>query len=112
VHVSVTRTKGSPDQPLELATFAGEAMLPWLRQIQGFEGLLMLSNEAEGTTLVLSFWASREVAEEHREARMQVRQRVTSTVDVQIQDVVGYEVSFAHIESPIHEPGSEPTSRE
>jgi hypothetical protein len=107
VHVSVTRTKGSPDQPIELATFAGEAMLPWLRQIQGFEGLLMLSNQAEGTTLVLSFWASREVAEEHQEARMQVRDRVTSTVEVQVEESVGYEVTFAHIESPLHEPKEE-----
>jgi heme-degrading monooxygenase HmoA len=104
VHVTVTKTRGSPGQPIELATFAGEAMLPWLRQIQGFEGLLMLSNEAEGTTLVLSFWESREVAEEHREARMRVRERVTATVDVQIEEVVGYEVTFAHLESPLYEP--------
>jgi heme-degrading monooxygenase HmoA len=104
VHVTVTRSKGSPEQPIELATFAAEAMLPWLRQIQGFEGLLMLSNQAEGTTLALTFWESREVAEEHREARMQVRERVAATVDVQIEEVVGYEVSFAHIESPLYEP--------
>jgi heme-degrading monooxygenase HmoA len=110
VYVTVTRTKGAPEQPIELATFAGEAMLPWLRQIQGFEGLLMLSNQAEGTTLVLSFWESREVAEKHREARTQVRERVTSTVDVQIEEVVGYEVSFAHIESPVHEPSKGPAS--
>jgi len=38
VHVSVTRTKGSPDQSPDLATIAGEEMLPWLSQIEGFEG--------------------------------------------------------------------------
>jgi heme-degrading monooxygenase HmoA len=112
VHVSVTRTTDMSEQPIEDATIAGEEMLPWLQEIRGFEGLLMLSNEAEGTTLVLTFWESWEVAEEHREARMQFRDRVTSAVDVQIEEVVGYEVSFAHIESPIHEPSSGPASGE
>jgi hypothetical protein len=96
VHVSVTRTKGSPDQPIEVATIAGEEMLPWLRGIEGFEGLLMLSNEA-GVTLVLTFWESLEVAERHRVARMRFRDRVTATVNVQVEDTVDYEVTFAHL---------------
>ena len=79
-------------------------MLPWLQQIEGFQGLLMLSNETEGTTLALSFWESREVAERHRAARMQFRDRVTSTVNVEVEETVGYEVSFAHLESRLDEP--------
>ena len=97
MYVSVTRTKDPLDQPIEYATIAGEEMLPWLRQIAGFEGLLMLSNEAEGTTLVLSFWESREVAEQHRVARMQFRARITSAVNVQVEETSGYEVTFAHL---------------
>lgn len=97
MYVSVTRTKGPPDQPIEIATIAGEEMLPWLREIDGFDGLLMLTNEEEGTTLVLSFWADREVAERHRTARMEFRDRVTAAVDVQVEETVGYEVSFAHL---------------
>jgi heme-degrading monooxygenase HmoA len=104
MYVAVTRTKDLSAQPIEIATVAGEEMLPWLQQIPGFEGLLMLSNEADGTTLVLSFWESREVAEEHRAARMQFRDRVTATVDVQVEETVGYEVTFAHLESPLSEP--------
>lgn len=104
MHVTVTRTKDSSDQPIEVATIAGEEMLPWLQQIQGFEGLLMLSNEADGTTLVLSFWESAEVAEEHRAARMAFRDRVTSTVDVQVEETVDFEVTFAHLDSPMFEP--------
>jgi hypothetical protein len=104
VHVSVTRTKGSPDQPVEIATITGEEMLPWLQQIQGFKGLVMLSNEAEGITLTLSFWESREVAEEHRAARLEFRDRVTSAVNVQVEETLDYEVTFGHLESPIAEP--------
>ena len=40
MHVTVTRTRGSTDQPIEVATLAGEEMLPWLRQIEGFEAAI------------------------------------------------------------------------
>jgi heme-degrading monooxygenase HmoA len=97
MYVSLTTTKGSPDQPIEVATIAGEEMLPWLRQIEGFEGLLMLSNEAQGTTLVFTFWESREVAERHRVARMEFRDRITSTVNVRVEETAHYDVTFAHL---------------
>ena len=97
MHVTVTRTKGSPGQPLEVATIAGEEMLPWLSQIEGFEGLLMLSNEDEATTLVLSFWTDKEVAERHRVSRTSFRERVTAAVDVTVEDTTDYEVTFAHL---------------
>jgi hypothetical protein len=97
VYVSVTRTKGSPDQPLELATIAGEEMLPWLSQIDGFDGLVMLSDEATATTLAVTFWESREVAERHQVARREFRDSVTAAVNVTVEETVGYEVTFAHL---------------
>ena len=97
VHVTVTTTKGSPDEPIEVATIAGEEMLPWLSDIDGFEGLLMLSNADDGTTLVISFWASREVADRHRVARAQFRDRITSAVGVEVVEVGEYELTFAEL---------------
>lgn len=97
MHVSLTTTKGEPDEPIEIATIAGEEMLPWLREIDGFEGLLLLSNEAEGTTLVLTFWESQEIADKHRAARMGMRDRVTAAANVEVEGTVGYEISFAHL---------------
>jgi hypothetical protein len=97
MHVTVTRTRGPIDQPVEIATLAGEEMMPWLGQIQGFEGLLMLSNENDGTTLVISFWESKEVADEHRVARAEFRDRITATVDVHVEDVTDYELTFANL---------------
>jgi heme-degrading monooxygenase HmoA len=97
VYVSLTTTRGSPDEPMEVATIAGEEMLPWLREIEGFEGLVMLSNEASGTTLVLVFWESEAVAERHRTSRLAFRDRVTAAANVEVEDTVGYEVAFAHL---------------
>jgi hypothetical protein len=97
VHVTVTTTQGSPDEPTEVATIAGEEMLPWLSDIDGFEGLLMLSNANDGTTLVISFWTSREVADRHRVARAQFRDRITSAVGVEVVEVADYELTFADL---------------
>jgi hypothetical protein len=97
VFVSVTRTKDYLGQPIEIATIAGEEMLRWLRAIDGFEGLLMLSNEEEGTTLTLTFWKSRDVAEEHGEARMRFRDQVTAAVNVEVQETIGFEVTLAEL---------------
>lgn len=95
--MTVTRTRGSADQPIELATLAGEEMLPWLRDIEGFEGLLMLSNDEDATTLVLSFWESRELAEQHRVARARFRDRITAAVDVRVEEVTDFEVTFCEL---------------
>ena len=75
----------------------GEEMLPWLREIEGIEGLLMLSDAATGTTLVLSFWESEEIAEKHGEARRQFRESITSAVNVEVVETNGYDLTFAHL---------------
>jgi heme-degrading monooxygenase HmoA len=97
VHVTVTKTRTSPYEPIEIATIAGEEMIPWLREIDGFEGLLMLYNSDDGTTLVVSFWRSREIADAHRVARAEFREKITSAVGVHVEEVTDYEVAFADL---------------
>jgi len=94
VHVTLTRVS-TGDQPISTATIVGEEMHRWLRDLEGFEGFLMLSRE--GTTLGLTFWASAEIAEGHRAARDEFRDRMTSVVGVQIEEVVDYELTFAEL---------------
>ena len=74
MHVSLTRVSTS-DQPIENATIVAEEMVRWLRDIEGFEGFVMLSRP--GTSVGLSFWESADVAEEHRAARMRFVERMT-----------------------------------
>lgn len=83
------------DQPLENASIVGEEMLRWLRETEGFEGFLVLSRE--GTTLGLTFWESREVAERHRVARMEFLERMTSVADVRVETIEEFDVAFAHL---------------
>jgi hypothetical protein len=94
MHASVTRVS-TFDQRIENATVVAEEMLGWLREIDGFKGLLTLSTK--GTTLGLTFWESREVAERHRATRMQFLDRMTSVADVEVEETVDYVVTFAHL---------------
>jgi hypothetical protein len=94
VHVTIVRVS-TGDQDISTATIVGEEMLRWLRDLEGFLGLMMLSRP--GTTLSLSFWESAEVAERHRAVRGEFRERITVIAGVQLEDVEEFEVTFAHV---------------
>jgi len=91
---NLTRVK-TGDQPSENATIVAEEMVRWLRDIDGFEGFLMLSRE--GTTIGVSFWKNREVADQHREVRRQFIDRMTSVADVVIEEMLEFDVAYADL---------------
>jgi hypothetical protein len=108
VYVSLTRV-ATGDQPPENATIVAEEMTRWLRDLDGYQGMLMLSRP--GTTLGLAFWESRELAERYRVPRMQFVERMTAAAGVQIEEIVDYEVTFADLPALAGgEPGLSPGS--
>jgi hypothetical protein len=94
VYVSYTRVDTTAS-PVENAAVVAEEMVRWLRDIDGFEGFLMLQGET--TTVGLTFWESREVAERHRVARMQFVERMSSVAGVQIEERLDFDVAFAEL---------------
>ena len=79
----------------EIAVLAGETMVQWLREIEGFVGMIILTDEEDGTTRAISLWESREVAERHHAARMRLRDRIVASVDAQVEETVYYDVPFS-----------------
>ncbi len=94
MYVTVTSVR-TADQPLENATIVAEEMVQWLRDLDGFEGFLMLSQE--GRTVGLSFWQSRALADRNRATRMQFIERVSAVAGVEIEQIDGFEVTFAEL---------------
>lgn len=92
--VSLTRVSTEGVAP-EVPTIVAEELQRWLADLDGFQGFVMLSRE--GSSIALSFWESREAAERHRVARGQVRERVTTLAGGQIEEVVEYDVTYAHL---------------
>jgi hypothetical protein len=95
VYVSLT-TVATGDEPVENAAIVGEEMVGWLRDVEGFQGFLMLARE--GTTLGLTFWESRELAERLRPLRMQFLERMLSVAHVRVEKIEEFEVAFSQIE--------------
>jgi len=94
MYVHATRVRTS-DRSLGDAATLAEEMVGWLEQIEGFEGMVMLTGE--DTVVGLTFWRSRELAERHHAARMEFVQRMTSVVNVEIEETVGYELTYARL---------------
>jgi hypothetical protein len=99
VFVSLTRVR-TGDQPPQNATIVGEEMDRWLRDIDGFHGLLILSRP--GSTLGLAFWETREIAEQHQAKRMEFLHRMLAVADVEIDEILDYDVTFANL-GPVRE---------
>jgi len=96
VFVHATRVRTSDRSIGDAATLA-EEMIDWLEQIEGFEGMLMLTGE--DSVVGLTFWRSREIAERHKAARIEFIERMTSVVNVEIEEMVGYELTYARLGS-------------
>jgi hypothetical protein len=97
VYAVLTTTKGPTEDMVEIVRVVGEAMFSWLSEIEGWQGLLMLCDVETGVTQAISLWESKELADHHEHARLQFRDRITATVDVEVQETSGYEVGFAQL---------------
>lgn len=95
VHVRLTRIS-TADQPIERATIVAEEMLGWLRDMDGFRGLVTLSRE--GTTLGITFWETKEQSDRHLPTRMEFLGRMTSMAGVQVDEASEYELTFAYLD--------------
>jgi hypothetical protein len=94
MHVTVTRVS-TGDEPIGNATIVGEEMHRWLRDLDGFEGMLVVSRE--GTTLGLTFWETAEIADRYRLLRDEFRDRMVGVAGVEIEEVVDYRLTFANL---------------
>ena len=94
MHCTITTTT-TAGEPIEAARIVGDEMTGWLRDLEGFEGFLLLVQEEKA--LGLAFWASREIAERYAATRAEFRERMLSIAGAEIRSVEEYEVAFARL---------------
>lgn len=92
--VSLTRASTGAE-PIENAKLVAEEMHRWLADIEGYHGFVMLTEE--GTAIGVTFWESRQIAEQHRSVRLQFIERMAGVAGVQIEDISEYDVAFADL---------------
>jgi hypothetical protein len=100
VHVSMSKFEGELDDLQGTARMAGEAMLAWLKQIDGYRGLLALVDEKSGTAYFVTFWESIEAVEKSRTSRASLRDQMAATAGAQVVGVEEFAVAYADGDLP------------
>jgi len=92
MHVRVSRfTGGSPDHLDEAAARVREDLLPRMRDMKGFMGVIACGDRQSGEQMALTFWADADAMRESEEAASQMRGEDLDE-DEQIAGVERYEV--------------------
>jgi hypothetical protein len=76
----------------EGAQMAADALLPWVRQFEGYRGMIVLSDGATGRARFVTFWEDQDALARSERGRMQVREQMAKTAGVEIDDVQAYSV--------------------
>jgi hypothetical protein len=74
------------------ARMAAEALLPWVRQFDGYRGMIVLSDGLNGRARFVTFWEDQDALERSEHGRKQVREQMAKTAGVEIDDVQAYTV--------------------
>lgn len=91
---SMSTIRGDHPDLEATAKVVGDTMLNWLREFEGYAGLLILTDEQNGLARVITFWESEEAAERSKLARLKMRDQMTSTVQMEVAATEPYAVAF------------------
>ena len=98
MYARLTTTTLAPDEP-DASADVFEAILPTLRELDGFAGMVVLS-ELDGQRIVaLSLWESRESLQEAEPVMERLRTAETVHRAVDAQETTAYRVSGADIQT-------------
>jgi hypothetical protein len=89
---NVVEVRGSVPDFDATAGMAGESLVSWLRQFDGYKGFIVLSDEESGTARFMTFWADRHALEKSAHGRAQVRDQLAKTAGVDIESARAYTV--------------------
>jgi heme-degrading monooxygenase HmoA len=90
----MTTVRGGGPDIRETARMAAEALLSWLRQFEGYRGLLVFADEEAGSARVVTLWESREAAEQSEHGRRRIRESMVASAGVELEAVDFYEIVF------------------
>jgi heme-degrading monooxygenase HmoA len=88
---SLTTVRG-PAATGEAARMAGEAMLSWLREFDGYRGLVILSTEEAGNVRIITLWDSKDALEASEPSRRVMRERLIETAGAELESAEAYEI--------------------
>ncbi len=92
LHASVVTVSGPPEEFDKIAAMAGESLLPWIRQFDGYKGFIVMADRDNATAYFMTFWESRDALERSAHSRAQVRDQLAKTAGAEITAAGGYSI--------------------
>jgi hypothetical protein len=109
VFASLTTVRGAGVEVSGTARMAAESMLAWLREFDGYRGLLVLGDPSTGNARIVSFWDSLDAIERSERSRREVRESMIATAGAQLESVERYELFFGEdLAATAAKPASDP----
>lgn len=84
---SITTVRNGGPEVAETARMAGESMASWLRDFDGYRGLVILADGGSGRARIMTFWESEELLERSERGRTQVRESMVAAAGAEIESV-------------------------
>lgn len=89
---SLTTVRGAGPEVGVTARMAAESMLTWLRDFDGYKGLLVFADPQSGTARIMTLWEDQEALERSERSRAEVRHSMISAAGAQLESVERYEL--------------------
>lgn len=96
----VSTFQGSPDQLDESTRQAIEQIVPTVRQLAGFQGVLSLIDRATGKSVTITLWQDEDAMRASESAADELRAAGAEAAGESIVSVERYEVAFSEVSSP------------
>ena len=98
MHARVSTFEGAPEHVEELNRYATEKVVPALKQIDGYVGVLGLADRESGKVIAVTVWESEEALRASAEAANQLRSDSAEAAGESIAAVEEYEVLFSEVQ--------------
>ena len=94
-YASMVTVSGAQEEFDNIAAMAGESLLPWIRQFEGYKGFMVFADAETGTAHFMTLWETREALEKSAHSRKQVREQLAKTASAEILSAGAYSVIVA-----------------
>jgi hypothetical protein len=92
VFASVTTVRGAGPEVAATAKMAGDSMLSWLKQFEGYRGLLIFASAETGSARILTLWEDLDAMQRSERSRATVRESMIATAGAELESVEQYEI--------------------
>ena len=95
MHARMNRLEGPPERIDDMARRFEEVVVPMLRELDGFQGAMILADRTSGANIAISYWESEAAMQASEGAVSQPRQEAEAAAQARSASVVEeFEVMF------------------